>query len=145
MPWRSVSGREGKGFLPGSWATLSREGKMPSHFSPCQAVISFCVGLAHTRQWTSPGQGWMPHREIKERLSLGLPWWSSGWDSGLPMQGPRFQLWLGELRSHMACNVAKKTKTNKPKKERDWIRGLRRLHSLFACLYHFLSLAKSNL
>ena len=34
-------------------------------------------------------------------------------------RGPRFQLWLGELRSHMACNVAKKTKTNKPKRERE--------------------------
>ena len=136
MPWRSVSGREGKGFLPGSWATLSREGKMPSHFSPCQAVISFCVGLAHTRRWTSPGQGWMPHREIKERLSLGLPWWSSGWDSVLQMQGTQVSALVGgtKIPHGMQCGQKKTKQTSQKKRERERLDQGAETPTQFICL-----------
>ena len=56
------------------------------------------------------------HRESDktERLLLtiingqGLPWWSSGLDSVLTMQGAQVQSLAGELRSHMPRDVAKK-------------------------------------
>ena len=44
---------------------------------------------------------------------MRLPWWSSGEDSVLPMQGMRVQSLVGKLRSHMLHSLAKQTKTNK--------------------------------
>ena len=41
----------------------------------------------------------------------GLPWWSSGWDSMIPLQGAWVWSLVGELRSHMLCGVAKKKKS----------------------------------
>ena len=37
-----------------------------------------------------------------------IPWWSSGYDSGLPMYGAWVQSLLGELRAHMLHRAAKK-------------------------------------
>ena len=51
----------------------------------------------------------------------GLPWWSSGWDSTLPLQGERVQPLAGELRSHKPYNVAKNKQT-KIKKKKDTAR-----------------------
>jgi len=45
----------------------------------------------------------------------GLPWWPSGKDSVLPMQGAWVRSLVEELRSHMSCGVAKKIK----RRERD--------------------------
>ena len=38
----------------------------------------------------------------------GLRWWSSGEDSTFPMQRVWVRFLVGELRSHMLSNVAKK-------------------------------------
>ena len=39
---------------------------------------------------------------------MGLPWWSSGWDSMLPMQGAQVQSLVEELDSaHCNCFHAK--------------------------------------
>ena len=40
----------------------------------------------------------------------GLPWWSSGYDSTLPMQGAWVRSLVGELRSHIPCVVWPKKK-----------------------------------
>ena len=37
----------------------------------------------------------------KIKYQVALPWWSSGSDSELPMQGLQVQPLVGELRSHM--------------------------------------------
>ena len=44
---------------------------------------------------------------------MRLPWWSSGEDSVLPVQGMRVQSLVGKLRSRMLHSLAKQTKTNK--------------------------------
>ena len=52
-------------------------------------------------------------------------------------RGPRFQLWLGELRSHMACNVAKKKKTkqtSQKKRERERLDQGAETPTQFICL-----------
>lgn len=36
-----------------------------------------------------------------------VPWWSSGYDSGLSLPWPRFNPLVEELRSHKLCDVAK--------------------------------------
>ena len=38
---------------------------------------------------------------------MGIPWWSSGLDSALSLQGPGVQSLVGELRSHKPQGVAK--------------------------------------
>ena len=38
---------------------------------------------------------------------MGLPWWSSGYDPILPMQGAWVRSPVGELSSYMPCSVAK--------------------------------------
>ena len=38
----------------------------------------------------------------------GLPWWSSGEDSALPLQGAWIPSLVGELKSHMLCGKKKK-------------------------------------
>ena len=45
-------------------------------------------------------------RETEE----GLPWWSGGKDSALPMQGAQVRSLVRELRSHISCSMAKKKK-----------------------------------
>ena len=40
----------------------------------------------------------------------GLPWWPSGKDSVLPMQGAQVRSLVKELRSHLSCSMAKKKK-----------------------------------
>ena len=42
-----------------------------------------------------------------------IPWWSSGWDSVLPLQGPQVRSLVGELRSHMPRGEAKIKKKKK--------------------------------
>ena len=37
----------------------------------------------------------------------GLSWWSSGYDTVLPVQGERVRSLVGELRSHMPQDTAK--------------------------------------
>ena len=44
----------------------------------------------------------------------GLPWWPSGKDPVLPMQGAQVRSLVKELRSHISCGMAKK------KKKRQW-------------------------
>ena len=44
---------------------------------------------------------------------MRLPWWSSGEDSVLPVQGMRVQSLVGKLRSYMLHSLAKQTKTKK--------------------------------
>ena len=41
-------------------------------------------------------------------MLLGIPWWPSGQDSALPLQGAQVRSMVGELRSHVLCSVAKK-------------------------------------
>ena len=50
-----------------------------------------------------------PCSSLKIKL-LGTPWWSSGWDSVLPLQGARVQSLVGELGSHMPRGTAEKKK-----------------------------------
>ena len=40
----------------------------------------------------------------------GLPWWPSGKDPVLPMQGAQVRSLVKELRSHISCGMAKKKK-----------------------------------
>ena len=44
----------------------------------------------------------------KKEQSLGLLWWSSGWDSMLPLQEARVRSLVGELGSRTPHSVAKK-------------------------------------
>ena len=44
---------------------------------------------------------------LKIKSISGLPWRSSGLDSGLPLQGARGRYLVGELRSHMLHSEAK--------------------------------------
>ena len=41
---------------------------------------------------------------------LGIPWWSSGYDSALPLQGAWVQSLVGKLRSPMPRVTAQKKK-----------------------------------
>ena len=41
----------------------------------------------------------VPRKSCFKRKGLGLPWWSSGEDSVLPMQGARVPSSIRELRS----------------------------------------------
>ena len=43
----------------------------------------------------------------------GLPWWPSGKDPVLPMQGAQVRSLVKELRSHISCSMAKKKKKKK--------------------------------
>ena len=45
----------------------------------------------------------------------GPPWWSSRWDSALPVQGVQVRSLVGELGSHMSRGVAKKDLKKKTK------------------------------
>ena len=40
----------------------------------------------------------------------GLPWWSSDWDSALPLKRAKGQPLAGELRRHKSHGAAKKKK-----------------------------------
>ena len=46
---------------------------------------------------------------IKKRPSLELPWWSTDYDSVLPLQRAQVQILAGELRSCMLLGLAKKS------------------------------------
>ena len=48
----------------------------------------------------------------------GLPWWTSGKDPVLPMQGAQVRSLVKELRSHISCSMAKKKKKKKERVER---------------------------
>lgn len=52
-----------------------------------------------------------------KKESIGLPWWSGGWDSELLTQGAQVQSLVGQLRSHMLHAITKKTKQNKTQKQ----------------------------
>lgn len=43
---------------------------------------------------------------VLKQLAPGIPWWSSEYDSELPVQGTQVCFLLGELRYHMLCGVA---------------------------------------
>ena len=49
-------------------------------------------------------------KKKKNVLSLGLPWWSSGWDSMFSMSGILVRSLIGEPGSHMNCGKVKKKK-----------------------------------
>lgn len=53
---------------------------------------------------------------------MGLPWWSSGQDCELPLQGALVHSQVRELRPHMPHGVAKNSKNNR--KEGADLRGL---------------------
>ena len=65
----------------------------------------------------------------------GLPWRSSGWDSGLPQQGVRDQSLVGELRYCMLRGQKNKIKKNKNKikkkiyikKKKVWMKTIKRM------------------
>ena len=42
--------------------------------------------------------------------SLGLPWWSSGRDSALPLQGARIRTLVGKVPHTVQCGKKKKKK-----------------------------------
>ena len=42
----------------------------------------------------------------------GLPWWYSGWDSTVPLQGVWVWSLVEQLRSHVSCSKKKKKKTH---------------------------------
>ena len=52
----------------------------------------------------------MYYQKKKKVLSLGLPWWSSGWDSMFSMSGILVRSLIGEPGSHMTCGKVKKKK-----------------------------------
>ena len=41
---------------------------------------------------------------------MGLPWWSTGWDSALSLQGLWVRSLVRELRFHILYDVTKKLK-----------------------------------
>ena len=45
---------------------------------------------------------------MRQRLNGGLPWWSRGNDSTLPLQGAQVQSLVWQLRSHVPCGTEKK-------------------------------------
>ena len=40
-----------------------------------------------------------------QRQLRGLPWWSSGWNSALTMQGPRFNPWSGKIPKQLSLST----------------------------------------
>ena len=46
---------------------------------------------------------------------MGIPWWSSGEGSALPLQGAKVRSLIRELRSYKPCSTAKKTEQNNKK------------------------------
>ena len=44
---------------------------------------------------------------------MGLPWWSSGYDFMLPLQGAQVQSLVGELRFHNLLSTAKNNNDKK--------------------------------
>ena len=52
-----------------------------------------------------------------KKMTLGIPWWSSGQDSALPLEGSQIPSLVGELRSSMSHGTAKKRNKVKAKKK----------------------------
>lgn len=65
---------------------------------------------------------------VKIQYIYGLPWWSSCWDSSLPMQGAWVQSLVKELRSHMLRGMIKKKKSGK-------VNSAGRVHCMFTFLW----------
>ena len=65
---------------------------------------------AGARRGTCPGETlslWL-QRSLHLDVSGGLPWWSSGEDSVLPLQEEQVQSLVGKLRSYMPWSKTKK-------------------------------------
>ena len=65
-----------------------------------------------TREKSGADKGWKGPA-VKSRSALGIPWWSSGWDSVLPLQGAWVQSVIRELRFHMMWGQKKKNRVRK--------------------------------
>ena len=87
------------------------------------------LAMTRSKEWTgqqSGGAGMLRCRKTeplqvrswRNWKAQGLPWWSSGYDAGLPMQWAWVRSLVWELRSHMPCSAAKKKETERP---RCWI------------------------
>ena len=61
---------------------------------------------------------------------MGLPWWSSGWDSVFPLEGAQVPPLIWELGSCMPCSQNKTNKKQNKRKSRgrQSPRGLRLLY-----------------
>ena len=69
---------------------------------------------------TCPGETlslWLSLAQCSLHLDVsgGLPWWSSGEDSVLPLQEAQVQSLVGKLRSYMSWSKTKKKKNKKLK------------------------------
>ena len=65
------------------------------------------------KEWDKEEELFFQYKETKhdsKAYEEGLPWWSSDWDSALPMQGRQVQSLVGELRSYMPLSMAKRLK-----------------------------------
>ena len=60
------------------------------------------------------GSGLLKHETGGE----GLPWWSSGWDSELPLQGAQVRSLIRGLESYIWCGTTKKIQPSPPQKKR---------------------------
>ena len=49
----------------------------------------------------------------------GLPWWSSGWDSALPLQGAQVRSLVGEIKSHMLSLPGQNKKPIKKERKKE--------------------------
>ena len=65
------------------------------------------------------GSGLLKHKTGGE----GLPWWSSGWDSELPLQGAQVRSLIRGLESYIWCGTTKKIQPSPPQKEQRWGEG----------------------
>ena len=61
-------------------------------------------------------------------MNHGLPWWSSGYDSALPLQGVQVRSLVRELRSHMLRGTAKKKKIHESKTDK-LVKRNRQIHN----------------
>ena len=75
--------------------------------------VCFCTGRVAVN-WAAFTQ---EDPESKTNLTGGLPWWSSGQDSTLPLRRAWVRSLVWELRSHKLCGEAKEKKTNKDSQE----------------------------
>ena len=84
-----------------------------------------------TAQW-----GWTIVKKVQRGMGWnwkegGLPWWSSGSDLALPLQGTQVQSLVGELISYMTSSAAKKKKKKWKKEIGRVSRGLVTGHTEF--------------
>ena len=92
---------------PGSWSLKTPPFPIAFNFKACDCFEGF-------RFWIlSPSLLWLLDSWVKFLLfrnpQMGLPWWSSGWDSLLPIQRALIQSLVRKLRSHMPWHSLRAT------------------------------------